>query len=163
MEFLKRYRDIYSVDGDEDDAQRASSVVAFPTSQPPQRGDSAATALDLVAEAAAAVRGLEEQATEAIVRARHVADALVKKLETANARVADAENRLQSAEAEISQLVAEARETGDALSMLRHTLAAKEAELAAAEKRADDAEAAIQRIIDAIRAQLPLAFDIPRE
>lgn len=162
MEFLKRYRDIYAVDGDEDEAQRSGSVVSFPM-QPPQRGDSAAAALDLVAEAAAAVRGLEEQATEAIVRARHVADALVKKLEIANAQVEDTDNRLQHAEAVISQLMAEAREADSTLSTLQRTLAAKEADLAAAERRADDAEAAIQSIVDAIRAQLPLAFNIPGE
>lgn len=163
MELLKRYRNIYEVDVDGEQEPRGNSVVHFPAPQPPQQSDNASAALDLVAEAAAAIRSLEAQASEAVERAHHVADVLMQRLEAADARAQEAENKLQGAEAQIAQLSAAAREANNALSILQQRLSAKEAELVAAEKRAFDAETAIQSIIDAIRAQLPLAHHFAGE
>jgi chromosome segregation ATPase len=157
MELLKRYRDIYALDADANQTPHGNSVVNFPAPQAPQQSDNAATPLNLVAEAAAAIRGLEEQAGEAIIRARHIADALMRKLESADARVEDTEKKLRDAEDEIYHLNAAAVETDNVLSLLRQELDAKETELAAAERRAASAEAAILGVIDAIRTHLPLA------
>lgn len=157
LEILKRYRDIYEVDADANQVPHGNSVVNFPVPQPPQQSDNAATASNLVAEAAAAIRGFEEQADKATIRARHLADALMRKLEVADARVEDAEKKLRDAETEIYQLNAAAVETDNVLSMLRQELDAKVAELAAAEQRAASAEAAMVSIINAIRTHFPLA------
>lgn len=157
MELLKRYRDIYEIDADANQARHGNSVVNFPAPQAPQQSDNASTPLNLAAEAAAAIKGLEEQAGEAIIRARHIADALMRKLEAADARVEDTETKLRDAEDEIYRLNAAAVETDNALSLLRQDLDAKETELAAAERRAASAEAAILGVIDAIRTHLPLA------
>lgn len=49
------------------------------------------------------------------------------------------------------------------LKSLRSQLASKTTELAAAERRADHAETAIERIADVIRTQLPAKLSIPPE
>jgi len=126
-------------------------------------GDGAAAALDLVSEAAAAIRELEKQSADAVARAHKTATALVEKLEFAEARAERGEAALCQAEAEIASLAALLEEGRRDLKTLQADVVAKENALAAANKRADDAErraddaaAAVQRIVEAIRAQLPV-------
>lgn len=131
--------------------------------------DRAAVALELIAQVAAAIGQMEEQAAEAVARTRSFADAMVEKLETASARAERAEKAQREAEARIGELDAAIAATTNDMEALRNRLAAKEAELAEtqqraeraewraleAKRRADEAEASIARIVGAIREQLP--------
>jgi hypothetical protein len=70
---------------------------------------------------------------------------------------------LRLAEAQIEQMLAAAEQADKELEILRSQLAAKTAESAASERRGDDAEAAIERIVAVIRAQLPAKLNVPSE
>jgi uncharacterized coiled-coil protein SlyX len=125
-------------------------------------GDNAAAALELVSEAAAAIRLLEEESAQAISRAHDLACSIQTKLQLSEARAEHAEATVE----ELSEAVAQAREE---LQRLRNQLSAKEAELSAmeeralhAEKRASEAELqasnanfSVERILESIRSQLP--------
>ncbi len=124
--------------------------------------NSTAVALELISEAAAAIRHFEEHSTQAVARAHDLANSIRKKLETSDMRAERAETTV----AELIEAVTQAREE---LQVLRSQLSTKEAQLGAteeraqrAEKRADHAEqqaaeanASIERIVEAIRSQLP--------
>ncbi|RNJ50585.1 ABC transporter permease [Methylocystis hirsuta] len=134
-----------------------------PAGQSARGGDDAAAALELVSETAAAIREFEKQSAQAVARAHAAANALKEKLERAETRSERAEAALRQAEAEVEDLAAAIVQTHSDLEMLQSQTAAKEAELAASEQRMKDAEcraenadAAIQRIMDAIRTQLPV-------
>ncbi len=134
-----------------------------PARQSASGSDDATAALELVSKTAAAIRELEKQSAQAVARAHAVANALKEKLERAETRSERAEAALRQAEAEVEDLTAAIVQTRSDLEMLQSQTAAKEAELAASEHRAKDAEcrtenadAAIQRIMDAIRTQLPV-------
>lgn len=123
-------------------------------------------ALALVSEAAEAIRKLEEQSAQAVARAHSAANAVMEKLERTVERAERAESALRQAEVEINELTANAMQAHEDLEMLRSVLAARESDLASmetraevAEKRADEANAAIQRIVGAIRTQLPVSAD----
>ncbi len=127
----------------------------------PQR-DSAEVALGVVSETAAAIRLLEEQSAQAVARAQELARSVVEKLELADARV-------EHLEAQKTQLSEELSWTRGQLQMTQELLGAKETELAqakdeihiaqervvAAEQRAIEANASIERIVQAIQTQLP--------
>ena len=148
------------------------TVVDFPALRA-SRSDDATVALDMVSQAAAAIKELEQQSAEAVSRAHNVAKAVIEKLELADARAERAETAQSEAEAQVAELMAAAAVAHDDLEILQTRLAAKEAELAAAEQRAslaqrradiaerkaDDANAAIERIVDAIRTQLPVKLE----
>ena len=129
----------------------------------PARGDGATAALGLVSEAAAAIRELERESAQAVKRARNVANAVKEKLERAETRAERAETALHQAEADIKQLAAVVEQTRKDLETLQSQLVAREAELAASTRRADDADAAIERIVDAIRTQIPVKLSIAAE
>jgi chromosome segregation ATPase len=140
------------------------TVVEFPTRQTSANGDSAAAALGMVSEAAESIRRFEEEAAEAINRAHHAAEAVMKKLDIAHTRAEHAEQARLRAEAQVDEVTALAAKMRNELKALQTRLAAKEAELQAKEQRADHAEqrateahAAIERIAEAIRTQLPVA------
>ncbi|MCC3243779.1 ABC transporter permease [Methylocystis sp. WRRC1] len=167
MEWLESDQDVSEMNSVNETPSTAASVVNFPTRQISSGGDNAAAALNLVAEAAAAIKGLEEQAAEAVARAHNVADAVVRKLELADARAERAETAQLEAEAKIVELTAALEETRNAFDMLQSRLAAKEAELirveqraSLAERRADEANVAIQSIVEAIRTQLPVRTEL---
>lgn len=129
--------------------------------------EGADAALALVSEAAEAIRKLEEQSAQAVARAHSAANAVMEKLERTVERAERAENALRQAEIEINELTASAMQAHDDLEMLRTAIAARESDLASmeqratsAEKRAEEANAAIQRIVGAIRSQLPVSGDI---
>lgn len=118
---------------------------------------SAAAALDLVSEAATAVRIAEERGAEMVARAEHLANAAIEKLRLAEAHIERAERAQRQAEAELAKVTSAAAEARNDLDMAQTRLAATESELAAAEQRASLAEAAVERIVDAIRTQFPVA------
>jgi chromosome segregation ATPase len=116
-----------------------------------------------VSEAAAAIRELERESAQAITRARNVANAVKEELEHAETRAERAEEMLRLAEAQVEQMMAAAEQSDKDLEILRSELATKTAELAASTRRADDAEVAMQKIVDAIRTQLPVKLSIAAE
>ena len=133
------------------------------THLPAQVDDGATAALGLVSEAAAAIRELERESAQAITRARNVANAVKEELEHAETRAERAEEMLRLAEAQVEQMMAAAEQSDKDLEILRSELATKTAELAASTRRADDAEVAMQKIVDAIRTQLPVKLSIAAE
>lgn len=125
--------------------------------------DDALAALDLVSQAAAAIKELEKQSAQAVARAHTAANAVREKLERAEERGDRAEAALRKSEAEAAELSAALVQTRNDVETLQSLLAAGQAELEAmeqralvAEKRAGEADAAVQRIVDAIRTQLPV-------
>lgn len=130
------------------------------THLPAQVGDGATAALGHVSEAAAAIRELERESAQAITRARN---AVKEELEHAETRAERAEKMLRLAEAQVEQMMAAAEQSDKDLEILRSELATKTAELAASTRRADDAEVAMQQIVDAIRTQLPVKLSIAAE
>ena len=135
----------------------------FPPRQRPRATDDATAALDLVSQAAAAIKELEKQSAQAVARAHSAANAVREKLERAEDRGDRAEAALRKSEAEAAELSAALIQTRKDLEALQSQFAAKQAELiameqraVAAEKRGSEAEASVQRIVDAIRTQLPV-------
>lgn len=126
--------------------------------------DNSEVALEIVSETAAAIRLLEEQSAQAVARAQELARSVVEKLEMADTRV-------EHLEAQTAQLSEELSWTREQLEMTQNLLGSKEADLArakdeihitqervvAAEQRAIEANASIERIVQAIRTQLPVA------
>jgi chromosome segregation ATPase len=126
--------------------------------------DDATAALALVSEAAEAIRKLEEQSAHAVSRAHSAANAVMEKLERTVSRAERAEAALRQAESEISELTASSLQQHKEIEMLQACLSDREAELssmeqrlASAEQRAEESNTAIQRIVTAIRTQLPIA------
>jgi predicted nucleic acid-binding Zn-ribbon protein len=81
-------------------------------------------------------------------------------LDGAEARADRAESAVRQAQHELTELTARVAQAGRDIALLQSYLAAKEEELAAtadravdAERRGTDAEAAIQRIVEAIRRE----------
>ena len=129
----------------------------------PDAGNEAATALGLVSEAAAAIRELERESAQAVARAHDIAHALKEKIDGAESRAEQAEEALRQAESQVEELAATVEQTRNDFAALQSQLAAKVTELAVAQQRADHAEAAIQRIVDEIRTQLPVKLGIAAE
>lgn len=140
-----------------------SATSYAPVRPPAHVGDDATAALGLVSEAAAAIRELERESAQAVARARNVAHALKEKIERAETRADRAEEALRQAEFQVEELTAAVEQTRDELEARQSQLAAKATELAVAEQRADDAEAAIRRVVDAIRTQLPVKLSLAAE
>lgn len=124
--------------------------------------DSATSVLGLVSEAAASIRQREQQATNAVARAHNAAKAVKQQLQSAETRAERAEAVLRQAENELTELTAKVAQAHKDIELLHSYLAAKEAEITAtenravsAERRGTDAEATIQRIVEAIRREFP--------
>jgi len=99
------------------------------------QSDCAAAALEMVAEVAAAIRQAKEQSGQAVAQATELADSIVKKLETAEARADYAETALRNAEGEAAEWAAAATKAVEDLEIAQQQLSAKEEQLAAAERR----------------------------
>ncbi|HXY57434.1 MAG TPA: ABC transporter permease [Methylocystis sp.] len=146
----------------------------YPHRESIQPTDTATIALEMVSEAAAAVRRLEEQSAEAVARARDLASSIVNKLESAEARAERAETAQRESEAEVQELSSALAEARADLDIARRELAEKDELLAAteervrlteagardAQQRAMEANAAIEQIVEAIRTQLPAREDL---
>jgi chromosome segregation ATPase len=126
--------------------------------------DNADTALSLVSEAGQAVRKLEKDSREAITRATNAALAVKEKLDQTIVRADAAEAALRNAKSEITELSDLLEDAGDEITKLRSQVASLEQQLSdatgrakAAEQRVEDANESIQRIVTAIRTELPIA------
>ena len=131
--------------------------------------DKAAVALEMVSEAAAAIRELEEQSARAVARAQDLANSIVNQLESAEARAERAETAQRDAETAVQELSAALARTRSDLEIARRQLAKKSEELAQTEDRlrlaeadargahlrAHEANSKIEQIVEAIRTQLP--------
>jgi chromosome segregation ATPase len=122
------------------------------------------SALALVSEAAATIRQREQLAAQAVTRAHNAAIAVKEQLRAAEVRAERAEAALRQAEGEIDELSAAAVEANRNIEVLHATLTDKENQLVtmeeraiAAERRVAEAEASIQRIVTAIRTELPVS------
>jgi septal ring factor EnvC (AmiA/AmiB activator) len=127
------------------------------------RLNDAETALALVAEAGQAVRKIETESRDAITRATNAALAVKERLVQTVARAEQAEAALRKAGSEIDELSRLAEQAGDEIAKLRALLASTEKRLAETTKRAEAAEQtveaannSIQRIVNAIRTELPI-------
>jgi methyl-accepting chemotaxis protein len=139
-----------------------------------QSNDSAAVALEMVSEAAAAIGELEEQCAQAVARAQDLASSLGKQLESMEARAQRAEAAQREAEAAVKELSAALARFRSDLDITRRELAKKsgelsqtedrlrlaEAEAGVAQQRANEANAKIGHIVEAIRTQLPSREDL---
>ncbi|GEM_PF-1619040 len=146
-----------------DNRPLAAPAPNFPVRQRLRATDDATAALDLVSQAAAAIKELEKQSAQAVARAHSAANAVREKLERAEDRGDRAEAALRKSESEAAELSAALIQTRKDLDGAQSQLAARQADLAAmeqravaAEKRASEADASVQRIVDAIRTQLPV-------
>ena len=139
---------------------QVQNVVHFPAEIPaPRNGPS--SALDLVAQAASVIRGIEERASESEARARALAEAALEKLERAEIRISDAETARIHAEDTLVRLSARLQEaereltrTQTRLAVTEKKLTEAEHQLRTAEARATYADNAVAEIEDAIRAQI---------
>lgn len=131
--------------------------------QPAGESVDIAAALSLVSESAAAIKAFEAQSAQALVRAHQVADAVREELGRAELRAERAEAMLRLAEDQIEQMLAAAEQADKDIETLQSQLAAMTAELAASERRAYDAETAIEQILEVIRTQLPAKLGAPSE
>ncbi len=136
--------------------------------------DKATVALEMVSEAAAAIRELEEQSAQAVARAQDIANSIVNQLEAAEARAERAETAQRDAETAVQELSAALARTRSDLEITRRQLAKKSEELTQTEDRlrlaeadargahlrANEAHAKIEQIVDAIRTQLPSRDDL---
>jgi chromosome segregation ATPase len=123
--------------------------------------DNAAIALDLVSEAAEAIKSAEQRAAETMARAQSLASDAAEKLRLAQARIERAEIAQRAAEAELADFRDELERVRNDLKQAEAQLEINAEELAAAEerasvaeRRANDAEAALESIVRAIRTQL---------
>jgi multidrug efflux pump subunit AcrA (membrane-fusion protein) len=109
MEYAMNSLDIDLLDGE---VIHRKDLDAEPTApgcrqlEPTQPSDSATVALEMVSEAAEAIRCLEEQSAEAVRRARELASSIIKQLESTEARAEHAEVAQQQSEVEVRELSA---------------------------------------------------------
>ena len=136
--------------------------------------DRAAVAIEMVSEAAAAIRELEEQSAQAVARAQDLAASIVNQLEATEARAERAETAQRLSEAEVKELSGALARTRSDLEITRRQLAKKseelsqtedrlrlaEAEARGAQQRSIEANAKIEQIVEAIRTQLPSREDL---
>jgi chromosome segregation ATPase len=139
-----------------------------------QSNDNAAVALEIVSEAAAAIRELEERCAQAVARAQDLANSIGKELESMEARAERAEAAQRETEAAVQELSAALARFRSDLDITRRELAKKSEELSqtedrlrlaevearAAQQRATEANAKIEHIVEAIRTQLPSREDL---
>lgn len=124
----------------------------------------AESALALVAEAARAIHNLEDQSARALDRAHHEIKTINERLAHALAQGKEMATSLQRAETRIEDLMSALARAQDEILNLRNTIAHKEDELAhlrhqatESQKQAADARASIQKIVNALRTELPIS------
>jgi chromosome segregation ATPase len=137
------------------------NILDFPGHTPATSRYDASLALDLVSQAAAVIRGIQDRAAETEARAKALAESALEKLQLAEARIHSAEAARRQAQETLSKLGARLHEAERELARTQSRIANAEAQLAkaeqhmrAAETRAINAEKAVSQIEDAIRTQL---------
>ena len=141
---------------------RGERSLATPSAARNANGDVEA-ALSLVMEKAAAIREFEQATAQALTKARAVGVDLKEQLDHTEARAERAEEMLRLAEAQVEEFTATVEQMRYDLEDLQSRLAVREAELATSTRRADEAEAGMQKIVDAIRTHLPVGLSVPTE
>ncbi|MGE0236958.1 MAG: hypothetical protein AB7P43_16415 [Methylocystis sp.] len=119
--------------------------------------------MSLVTEKAAAIREFERETAQALAQARNVADDLKEQLDHTDACAQRAETMLRLAEGQVEGLTADIERARHEIKTLQALLAARESELASWTSRAEEAEAGLHEVLDAIRAQLPVKLSVPTE
>jgi chromosome segregation ATPase len=156
-------------------SQRAAAnpwqrVVNFPVvaSEDPSTSfsDDTSTALDLVSAAAEAIKFAEDRAADIAARAQTLASSATQKVRIFQVRIErieaakrQAEAELADAKAENERLMQDLKEADARVADQADELAAAEQRASMAEKRADELQAALQRLTHAIRTQLPVRAD----
>jgi chromosome segregation ATPase len=142
-------------------AEFRQNVLSFPGDIPGASHRDISAALDLVSQAAAAIRGLQGRAADSEARAKALAENAIEKLELAETRISAAEAGRDLAQQALSTRSTRLEEAEREVARTRTRIITAEAELAnaeqhmrAAEARAINAEKAVTQIEDAIRTQL---------
>ncbi len=140
---------------------RGKGSIATPSTA--RANDDVEAVLSVVMETAAAIKEFERGTAQALAKARNVADDLKEQLGHTEARAERAEEMLRLAEAQVEEFTATVEQMRYDLEDLQSRLAVREAELATSTRRADEAEAGMQKIVDAIRTHLPVGLSVPTE
>ncbi len=127
----------------------------------PQSGVNAAAILEVASKLAAAIRELEEQSAQAVVRAQDLSKSTAEQLESEKARAARAESAAQELSAALARTRSDLENTrrqlaneSEQLSLIKDRLRLAEEEARAAQKRRMEANARSEQIVEGIRAQL---------
>jgi DNA repair ATPase RecN len=139
----------------------SEGIVPFPSTAPSVVPRASEAALDLVHQAVEVIKGIENHANEAQIRARSIAERAIQKLRLTEERVEQLETELQAAQACINDALAKVRDSDETLKVERMRLEAAEKKLCQIEMRARTAEtqakenaSAVFRIEEAIRNQI---------
>jgi DNA repair exonuclease SbcCD ATPase subunit len=146
-------------------------IVNFPTvvseDSASSIADEAIAALELVSEAAKGVKCAEDRAAESMARAQTLANDAVDNVRLLQSRIERAEEAKRQADAELAENKAdneklrnELKEADARIADQENVLATAERRASVAEKRANDAEAALKRLTHAIRTQLPTSHEV---
>lgn len=126
--------------------------------------DEAEAAIEHVVTASRAIREREAQTHQAVSRAYVEAKTLQKEYEEKTARAEAAETALKAAEAEIGELLEKLTRAHEAGNTLKGLVEQKiegidlmNQRADGAEKRASELSASVERIVDSIRINLPIA------
>jgi chromosome segregation ATPase len=136
------------------------NILSFPHRAGALRYDATA-ALDLLSQAAEAMRSDQYRVNESEARARYLAERAIENLQRAEAQIRSAESMRRAAEEELRKVSARLEETEAELMRAVSRIANDEAQLAKAEERrratearAIKAEKAFMQLEQAIRTQL---------
>jgi chromosome segregation ATPase len=137
------------------------NILNFPHGASGAVRSDAATALDLLSQAAEAIRNDQYRVGESEARARYLAERAIENLQRAEAQIRSAESMRRSAEEELQKVSARLEKTETELTRIISRIADAEAQLAKAEEcrratevRAMNAEQAFKQLEHAIRTQL---------
>jgi chromosome segregation ATPase len=128
----------------------------------PSALEEADAAVDLVYEAAESFKAVQDDAADRVAYAESRANEAIRQLKIAEARAHSSEAARVKALAELADMSAAVAEVRQQFEQLRRRAAENEAKLNAAEERAAIAEnqanqtwEALERVVDAVRTQLP--------
>jgi chromosome segregation ATPase len=141
--------------------QQSERVLNFPATASGSSSGHAEAVSDLVSEVAEAIKAAEERAAETVARAESIANNAAEKLRLGQLRAERAEAAQRKSGAELAEFRDEVEKARSELEHAQAQLAFKAGELAEAEqraeaaaRRADDAEADLERVMHALRTQL---------
>ena len=135
--------------------EQSKSIVNFPKMPSGSFSDHAEAALNLVSEVAEAMKDAESRAAERVARAERLVNSAAEKLRLAQAHSERAEAMQRESEAEVVNLKTELKKAQAECALKATALVAAEDRAGTAEKRADDAQTALERVVHALRTQLP--------
>lgn len=164
VEFIPRDMSCITPDNASTEVHRPALPFALSDDDEMVAIEEADAAIAIVSETGQALRTLEEMSKRVIEKSLTAAMEAKGRLERAEDYAAKAEVALQQAESEIKELTTSVKIARGEIESLKDLIATKDEDHAAmvqrataAEKRANDANAAIEQILSAIRTQLPIA------